>query len=282
MKAAAVETPAQLMRAYDDRPPHLHESGAAASAPSSLDPQRRDHHRRIHDRAFQAEALARLKMPVDPAAAITFAPFRLDPSGGRLLRGDQSIRLRPKTWSVLLYLAQRPGVLVTKNELLDAVWPDVVVTPDTLSKSIGEIRIALADDYRTPRCIETVHRRGYRFVATTRAEPAEVSVTTSRRAEARACVCQAAEFDERVAKASAVARRIALVGGAVRIGKTDPVDTLLNTLAEDPSDSPTWRRAKVAYLRSAPNVLVVVIDDELPGPSSQTAGVLLTAKEGRA
>lgn len=59
---------------------------------------------------------------VDLAAAITFAPFRLDLRAGRLLRGNEPITLRPKTWSVLHYLAARPGVLVTKNDLLDAVW----------------------------------------------------------------------------------------------------------------------------------------------------------------
>jgi DNA-binding winged helix-turn-helix (wHTH) protein len=282
MKAAAVETLAQRMRARDDRPSYLYEPGAGASGPYRLEPQRRDHHRRIHDRAFQEEALARLKTQVDPAAAITFAPFRLDPSRGRLLRGDQSIRLRPKTWSVLLYLAQRPGVLVTKDELLDAVWPDVVITPDTLSKSIGELRVALADNYRTPRCIETVHRRGYRFVAVTSAGPAQVSDPTPGPAETRACVCQAAEFDERVAKASGVARRMALVAGAAGIEKTDPVDRVLNTLAEDASDSPTWRRAEVAYLRGAPNVLVVVIDDERLCAPSSPGGALLTRKERQA
>jgi DNA-binding winged helix-turn-helix (wHTH) protein len=97
--------------------------------------------------------------------ALTFASFRLDLKGSRLLQGDRAIPLRPKTWAVLLYLAERPGVLVTKDQLLDTIWPDVAVTPDTINKSIGELRVALDDDSRTPRFIETVHRRGYRFIA---------------------------------------------------------------------------------------------------------------------
>ena len=101
----------------------------------------------------------------DSPLAITFSPFRLDLRRGLLLRGTKPIPLRPKTWAVLLYLAERPGVLVAKNELLDALWPDVAVTPDTLNKSIGELRVALGDDSRAPRFIQTVNRRGYRFIA---------------------------------------------------------------------------------------------------------------------
>ncbi|MFN8640500.1 MAG: winged helix-turn-helix domain-containing protein [Candidatus Binatia bacterium] len=59
------------------------------------------------------------------------ARVRLDLRRGQLLRGKQPVRLRPKTWSVLLYLAERPGILVSKEALLDALWPDVAVTEET-------------------------------------------------------------------------------------------------------------------------------------------------------
>jgi DNA-binding winged helix-turn-helix (wHTH) protein len=69
---------------------------------------------------------------VDPTGsrteAIAFGPFRLDIRAGLLLRGQKPIALRPKTWSVLRYLVAHPGVLVTKDELLDAVWADTVVS----------------------------------------------------------------------------------------------------------------------------------------------------------
>src|SRR5215510_3568003 len=110
--------------------------------------------------------------PLDPVistakrtAAITFPPFHLDLRRGLLLRDDRAIPLRPKTWAVLVYLAERPGMLVPKDQLLDALWPDVAVTPDTLNKSIGELRVALGDDSKAARFIETVNRRGYRFLA---------------------------------------------------------------------------------------------------------------------
>jgi hypothetical protein len=69
---------------------------------------------------------------------------------------------------VLLYLAQRPAVLVSKDELLDAIWPDVAVTPDTLTKSIGELRVALGvhevEVHAVPRMIVD-HQRLNRAIA---------------------------------------------------------------------------------------------------------------------
>jgi DNA-binding winged helix-turn-helix (wHTH) protein len=96
---------------------------------------------------------------------LTFPPYRLDPAEHRLWRGATAVELRPKTFAVLTYLAERPGKLVRNDELLDAVWKDAVVTPGTLNTSIRELRKALGDDARQPRYIETVHRRGFRFVA---------------------------------------------------------------------------------------------------------------------
>ncbi len=79
-------------------------------------------------------------------------------------RGDTPVPLRPKTWAVLCHLAGRPGQLVTKDDLLAAVWADVAVTEDVLRISIRELRRALGDDPEAPRFIETVHGRGYRFL----------------------------------------------------------------------------------------------------------------------
>lgn len=107
---------------------------------------------------------------------IAFGPFRLDEAGGRLLRDGKEVALRRKTFAVLDYLARRPGRLVAKDELLDAVWPDVVVTPSVLAGCIRELRRALGDDARAARFVETAHRRGYRFVAS----PVVVTVARER------------------------------------------------------------------------------------------------------
>jgi adenylate cyclase len=96
-----------------------------------------------------------------PAGSITFGRFLLDLSRGCLLSDGREIPLRPKTFSVLTYLAQRPGQLVSKDELFDAVWPGLVVTDDTLVQSIGELRRALGDG--DSKLITTVPRRGYRL-----------------------------------------------------------------------------------------------------------------------
>jgi DNA-binding winged helix-turn-helix (wHTH) protein len=102
---------------------------------------------------------------VETVPVISFGPFRLDRAGGRLLRGGEHVRLRLKTFAVLEHLAMRPGRLVAKDELLDAVWPETHVTPSVLAGCIRELRRALGDDARAARFIETAHRRGYRFIA---------------------------------------------------------------------------------------------------------------------
>ncbi len=72
--------------------------------------------------------------------------------------------LRRKSWEVLCYLAERPGRLITKSELLDAVWPETSVTEKVVAISIREIRQALGDDARNPRFVETAHGRGFRLL----------------------------------------------------------------------------------------------------------------------
>jgi adenylate cyclase len=92
-----------------------------------------------------------------------FGRYVLDLRRGCLLLDGREVTLRPKTFAVLSYLAARPGQLVSKEELFAAVWPNLVVTDDTLVQSIGELRRALGDN--GPRMIATVPKRGYRFEA---------------------------------------------------------------------------------------------------------------------
>jgi TolB-like protein/DNA-binding winged helix-turn-helix (wHTH) protein len=87
--------------------------------------------------------------------------YVIDLDRGCLLLDGSEIVLRPKSYAVLLYLAQHPGRLASKEELFAAVWPKIVVTDDALVQSIGELRRALGGDGR--RLIRTVPRRGYRL-----------------------------------------------------------------------------------------------------------------------
>ena len=95
---------------------------------------------------------------------ITFGRYRLDPRGGLRL-GGREVRLTPKALALLCVLAERPGHVMTKDELFAAVWPETAVGDAALVTCVQELRKALRDDARRPRYIETRHRRGYRFIA---------------------------------------------------------------------------------------------------------------------
>src|SRR5512145_611305 len=94
---------------------------------------------------------------------LCFEQFALDLQRCALLHGQEDIRLRPKSFDVLRYLAEHAGRLVSKEELIQAVWPGVSVTDDSLVQCIRDVRKALADDPQ--RFIRTVPRRGYVFAA---------------------------------------------------------------------------------------------------------------------
>lgn len=102
--------------------------------------------------------------------AFTFGPFRFDPADG-LRRGEAEVPLPPRALAVLGALVAQPGIVVSKQALLDAAWPEAFVTEASLLEAVRLLRDALGDDRRQPVYIQTVHRRGYRFVApVTRAE----------------------------------------------------------------------------------------------------------------
>jgi adenylate cyclase len=94
---------------------------------------------------------------------LRFDRFTLDPARGCLLDGTAEIPLRPKAYDVLRHLAERADHLVSKDEMMAAVWPGVFVTDDSLVHAVAELRKALGD--RDQRIVRTVPRRGYRFVA---------------------------------------------------------------------------------------------------------------------
>jgi pimeloyl-ACP methyl ester carboxylesterase/DNA-binding winged helix-turn-helix (wHTH) protein len=100
-----------------------------------------------------------------PLRQIAFGHFLLDLSNELLTSNGNPVRLRPKTFAMLAHLVASAGQLVTKEELLDALWPGVFVGDAALKTCVREIRDALGDDARRPGYIETAHRRGYRFIA---------------------------------------------------------------------------------------------------------------------
>src|SRR5690348_10872313 len=96
-------------------------------------------------------------------AHFVFAPFYLDKVNATLWRGEVQVKVRRKSFDVLVYLIEHGGRLVTKAELLDAFWSDVSVSDSTPAICVNELRDALGDEAKSPHFIETVHGRGYRF-----------------------------------------------------------------------------------------------------------------------
>lgn len=95
----------------------------------------------------------------------TFQSFRLDPTNHCLWNGEERVRIPPKACDVLRYLVENPQRLVTPDELLEALWPDTYVNPEVLRKYILDVRKILGDRSDRPEFIETLPKRGYRFVA---------------------------------------------------------------------------------------------------------------------
>ena len=183
-------------------------------------------------------------MPEDPAWH--FGPFRLEPGDARLWRGAEPIHLRPKSFAVLHYLLRHAGQLVPRDDLLQAVWPDVVVSEAMLTICLGELRRALGETRQAPRCIETVARRGYRFIApVTRAgragppgTPAPAGVLLPSSAASGLFVGRAAALGQVQgwwARAQQGERQVVFVTGEAGIGKTTLVDAWCARGAAGPS-----------------------------------------------
>src|SRR5215472_1496318 len=99
------------------------------------------------------------------AERYAFGSYVLEIDERRLTEHGRPVSLPPKAYDVLVALVRRPGQLVTKRELLDAVWPDAFVEEGILTVHMSALRRALNDASQPPRIIETVRRSGYRFVA---------------------------------------------------------------------------------------------------------------------
>jgi DNA-binding winged helix-turn-helix (wHTH) protein/TolB-like protein/Tfp pilus assembly protein PilF len=109
----------------------------------------------MHSQVFNAGERARLQV----------GPWWADRTTNELGRTGATVRIEPKAMEVLMALAERAGHVVSREELLTAVWPGVVVGDEALTQSIIKLRKALGDDPRSPVYIETIPKRGYRLIA---------------------------------------------------------------------------------------------------------------------
>ena len=186
--------------------------------------------------------------PVVSGSRFAFGDFHMDVARYRLSRGQRKIPLRPKSWDVLHCLIKRPGLLVTKEALRREIWPDIAISDDTLTKTIGELRRALEDSQRTPRYIETIHGRGFRFVAElreigdeTRADSADAQpVTTAARAAESGIPFvgrqpELRRLHECLKRARQGERQLVFITGEAGIGKSALADAFLRSpAAHDP------------------------------------------------
>ncbi len=170
---------------------------------------------------------------------VTFGHYRLDPRRG-LWRGRQEVKLAPKALALLRFLLERAGEVMTKDEVFRAVWPETVVSDGSLTSCIRELRKALRDDARQPRYIETLHRRGYRFIA--RASSASREAPPSGPGRQRAVRSPASaplvgrepelqQLHQWLAGACNGEPQIAFVTGEPGIGKTTVVEAFLSQVA---------------------------------------------------
>jgi DNA-binding winged helix-turn-helix (wHTH) protein/tetratricopeptide (TPR) repeat protein len=100
-----------------------------------------------------------------PAMRFRFGDFEADRAAYRVARRSVPLDLTPKLLDLLFCLLEHPGDLVTKEALLDAVWPGANVTENAMAQAISDLREALGDDAASPTYIKTISRRGYRFIA---------------------------------------------------------------------------------------------------------------------
>jgi len=173
-----------------------------------------------------------------------FLDCALDSANARLWRGSAAVDLRPKSLAVLAHLADRPGQLVTKAELLAAVWPDTAVTEWVLTSCVKELRQALGDDSRQSRIIKTVHRRGYRFIAAVQQHRDTETFSPITKRAARPTLdtgmvgreADLEEVDRWLNDALEQRRQVGFIVGEPGIGKTMLIDTFLASLAGHESD----------------------------------------------
>jgi predicted ATPase len=165
-----------------------------------------------------------------------FEVFGLDTANQCLLRSGAPIDLAPKPFAVLRYLVENPGRLITHDELLDALWPETYVQPQVLRTYVLELRKVLGDDAGQPRFIQTLPKRGYRFMAQV-TERAAMETHAAEGPSAQAMPTpifgRDEEFDLLKAQVRILAsgqRRVVFITGEAGIGKTALVDAFCRQL----------------------------------------------------
>ena len=128
---------------------------------------------------------------METVVRLEIGPWWADRTTNELGRAGETLRIEPKAMEVLMALAARAGQVVSREELLAAVWPGVVVGDEALTQSIIKLRRALGDNPRAPTYIETISKRGYRMIAPVRRGGDAPAAPARRRAPSRALAAAA-------------------------------------------------------------------------------------------
>ncbi len=206
-----------------------------------------------------------------------FPPFRLDTANQCLWRrgdagDDERVMLTPKAFAVLRYLVEHAGRLVTQDELLQNVWPNTFVQPEVLKYQIADIRSTLGDHPKKPLFIETLPRRGYRFVAAVREGASAGALAPAIPARGR-LVGRERELDALrtcLRKALQGQRQIVFITGEPGIGKTALVDEFQRRAA---AEEPALRIARGQCVESCGGM-------EAYYPMLEALGQLCRGREG--
>jgi DNA-binding winged helix-turn-helix (wHTH) protein/tetratricopeptide (TPR) repeat protein len=180
--------------------------------------------------------------PSEQSLRLRFDEFELDEADARLTKAGKPVPLAPKPFAVLCALARTPRTLVTKNALLDSVWGHRFVTESVLKSTISELRATLRDDPKHPRYIETVSRRGYRFIAAFDApatlrtpEPAAPSRTPAQPPASSSLIGRSHALERLRAAwrlAASGRHQTAWIAGEAGVGKTMLIEHLMAEVGE--------------------------------------------------
>lgn len=186
-----------------------------------------------------------IKTPI-AEGTFAFADILVDARAHRLLRGGHEISIEPKAFAVLLQFLSRPGILLSRDDLLDAVWGHIYVTPATVNRIVAQLRRALGDDSEHPRFIQTLHGLGYRFIASLEQASSSASpslrFTPPARARLPACASPLIGRERHIGELRQLCResRLVTVTGPGGIGKTQAALETARLIAADFPDGVWW------------------------------------------
>lgn len=170
---------------------------------------------------------------------LCFFEFELDESNACLLRNGETVAVAPTPFTLLCVLARQPGSLVTKDALLDAVWGHRFVSDSVLKTAMSDLRKVLGDAPRNPRFIETVSRRGYRFIAPPSSAlsmpPASATVTATCTPSSPSFIGrtdEVARLQRAWERANGGQRAVVWLAGEPGIGKTTLIEHFLTGLGD--------------------------------------------------